>query len=208
MSIIASAILLSLLTAPSPPPVRLRVDLSFEGLRMWPPYETAVMNEVTHIWSAYGVEIRRARQAPQGAAAQDGVIRLSVVLADAHDAHAPGDVLGSIAFFADAPTPRIVMYPNTIGALVSGTNIVGRSLWEYPVHYRENLLGRAFGRALAHEIGHFLLRSPHHAPAGLMQARHSVNELVAPESRHFDLSEEEVRRLPAASAPARELASH
>src|SRR5262249_42676506 len=147
-------------------------------------------------------------QPSQGAAAQDGAIRLSVVLADRHDTHVPGDVLGSIAFFADAPAPRIVMYPDTILALVSGTNIVGRSMWEYPVHYREYLLGRAFGRALAHEIGHFLLRSRHHAPAGLMQARHSVNELVALERRHFDLSEEEVRRLQTGSAPARELASH
>jgi hypothetical protein len=44
-----------------------------------------------------------------------------------------------------------------------------------PIAERELLLGRAMGRALAHEIGHYLLASKLHTARGLMQATHSAS---------------------------------
>jgi hypothetical protein len=44
------------------------------------------------------------------------------------------------------------------------------------------------GRALAHAIGHFLLRSRDHSPRGLMRSRHAVRELVSVDRRRFFLS--------------------
>jgi hypothetical protein len=47
------------------------------------------------------------------------------------------------------------------------------------------LLGRAMGRALAHEIGHYLLASKLHTARGLMQASHTASEFFGADRRSF-----------------------
>ena len=46
----------------------------------------------------------------------------------------------------------------------------GRAFAEWPPALAAQMTGRALGRVLAHEIGHYLLASPAHARNGLMQA--------------------------------------
>ena len=48
---------------------------------------------------------------------------------------------------------------------------------EWPTILRHVVLGRVLGRALAHEIGHFLLRSRGHSQIGLMRANQSIADL-------------------------------
>jgi hypothetical protein len=48
-----------------------------------------------------------------------------------------------------------------------------------PPRFTEPLLGRALGRALAHEIGHYLFGAGH-ARDGLMRARFTAEEMVEP----------------------------
>jgi hypothetical protein len=48
---------------------------------------------------------------------------------------------------------------------------------------------------LAHEIGHYVLRSPRHGPGGLMQPVQFADVLVAAERRVFGLSAAEAARL-------------
>jgi len=48
------------------------------------------------------------------------------------------------------------------------------------------------GRALAHELGHFLLRSRTHSPKGLMRPSQALPDLVSPDRRPFTLSAGEV----------------
>jgi hypothetical protein len=202
MSIIASTILLSLLTAPPP---RLRINVSFEGLRMWQRREAAAMDEVAGIWRRYGVEVRSA---PSGTIGRDADITLAVVLTDRSDRRVPDDALGSIQFFDESPEPRIVMYPNTIATLMSEATFVGLKASEWSVDLRERLIGRVLGRALAHEIGHFLLRSRGHSAAGLMRARPAIADLVANERQPFGLLASEVERLAAVAPPSVRTASH
>jgi hypothetical protein len=57
----------------------------------------------------------------------------------------------------------------------------------------DQLLSRALGRVLAHEIGHFLLRFPAHAAAGLMAAQHTVDDLTDPSRLSFQLHQLEPR---------------
>ena len=52
---------------------------------------------------------------------------------------------------------------------------------------RETRLARAMGRALAHEIGHYLLESKEHTLTGLMRANVSANEFFGPGNRQFKL---------------------
>jgi hypothetical protein len=54
---------------------------------------------------------------------------------------------------------------------------------------RRTYLSRALGRALAHEIGHYVLASRAHTPHGLMKARHLAGELFGPSRRVFEITE-------------------
>ncbi len=186
----ASALTLSLgLTATAPPRARVLIDLVFDS-PMRPLLEASAMNEVAAIWSAYAVDVRTL--GPDDAA-RDGAIRLDVVLAYDADRRRAEGALGSIRFLDEVPEPVIVMYPNTIAALVQSGPLNGRSFNDWPSAYRDLMLGRVFGRALAHEIGHFLLRSSVHADVGLMRPRHPVPLLVAPDRQRFVLTPDEAR---------------
>ena len=50
------------------------------------------------------------------------------------------------------------------------------------------LIGRALGRALAHELGHVLLASKTHTPHGLMQATRGASDFFGPEAVHFEIT--------------------
>ena len=50
------------------------------------------------------------------------------------------------------------MYPDAIAALVSTTRFGTEDIYS-PAAFRDLILGRVLGRALAHGMGHFLLRS-------------------------------------------------
>jgi hypothetical protein len=156
------------------------------------------MEEVTRIWAAYGVDIRKA--SPDDAE-WDGARRLTVILADHPDPadhpkrHVAGSVLASIAFLDDLPRPTIVVYPSAIAAIVSDSKLQGLPASEWPPDLRELVLGRVLGRALAHEIGHFLLRSRSHSAIGLMRANPSVTDLVERSRQNFFLSADDEKRL-------------
>jgi len=56
---------------------------------------------------------------------------------------------------------------------------------------RETMLGRAMGRALAHEMGHYLLASKAHSVKGLMRAKRTAVEFFAIERTRFELDAEQ-----------------
>ena len=75
MPTIASTLLLCLLGLAASPWPRLHVDIVFEGTPMRPRREAAAMEEVTRIWAAHGVDVRRANPDDAG---WDGARRLTV----------------------------------------------------------------------------------------------------------------------------------
>jgi hypothetical protein len=60
---------------------------------------------------------------------------------------------------------------------------------------REILLARAMGRALAHELGHYIAASKTHTSRGLMKAVHSAYELFGPPRDQFGLAAAEQQRM-------------
>ena len=66
---------------------------------------------------------------------------------------------------------------------------------DWPDLLRDLVYGRVMGRALAHEVGHYLLRSRQHSEVGLMRAQQSVVDLVALDRRQFALSIGEMKQL-------------
>ena len=64
-------------------------------------------------------------------------------------------------------------------------------LWNAGQHHLRDLqVGVVAGRAVAHEIGHYLLDTSTHAPAGLMRATFDAAEFADLESDAFDLDPE------------------
>jgi hypothetical protein len=104
--------------------------------------------------------------------------------------------LGWITFSASgAPEPVIELSRgNAVWMLDANASDRDR-----PTRGREMLLERALGRALAHELGHYLLAMKSHASVGLMRGVHSRDEFFSPSPASFQLNRQELAMLAARS---------
>ena len=75
-------------------------------------------------------------------------------------------------------------YANARQMMEEARGVIGL-IDQMPIMQRETLLSRAMGRALAHELGHYLLASKVHTERGLMKAIMTAVELFTPDSRGF-----------------------
>jgi len=171
---------------------RLQIEIVFDGTPLPPKREASAMREIRQIWARYGVDVHRSSA---DAVRTDRAVRLAVTVVDHDVPYLPPGALGSIGFVDEVPEPAIAMYPGAIDSLVSNVEFFGRNEHDWPAPLRDLLVGRVMGRALAHEIGHFLLRSRTHSPAGLMRAAPPLFDLTTPEWRGFALTEAEASRL-------------
>jgi hypothetical protein len=159
--------------------------------------------EASLVWSPYGVAIDVA--APGTASGEHEVLTVVLVERPRSSAASKGlRPLGAITFDPDGmPEPVIAVFLADILCFVSGARVVGTSEWQWPPKMREEVIGRVLGRVLAHEVGHYLLRSPQHASEGLMQRVQFGDAFVRLERHGFKLSEAEAARIaPAPSARA------
>ena len=89
------------------------------------------------------------------------------------------------------PEPDVhVSRANALRLLGLASPLVGR-VDDMPRLQQEMLLGRAMGRALAHELGHYLLSSKAHAARGVMQGTLSAWEFFSAERPQLALSPDE-----------------
>jgi len=187
---LACSLLLSLLGVSASTP-RLSVDVVVTSATVPPHVKAWAIEEAARIWSPYGVDIRPSNAEDAG---RDGAVRLGITFADRQTGREPTGMLGSIVFHGDSPEPAIVLYPAAVSELVATAALL-RFESQRPAEYRDRVLARVLGRALAHEVGHFLLRWKGHSSAGLMRAHQVTPDLTAPERRYFILSADEVKRL-------------
>jgi hypothetical protein len=176
-------------------PVQIRLGLV---VRRNPAVARAVVagaiEEAASIWADYGVSVVEIPAPPNQPWPVDAV--LSVELSNRPISGAAGvkawqTNLGAIRFARDgSPTDQIeLFYP---GVMRFATMLGAR----------DRLAPRIAGRVLAHEIGHYLLRSPRHATDGLMVAVHRATELASTDRRQFVLATADVGRLRGLWAPA------
>jgi hypothetical protein len=141
----------------------------------------ALLHEAAAVWRAAGVQIMWQ---PRGASAD-----VRVVIGGG-GGHAGDEVLplGWISFDDDGtPVPMIYLsYTNARMLLIGARDSLG-NMEAMPVVQRHTYLSRAMGRALAHELGHYLLGSKLHAEKGLMRARHSSWQFFGPDRDGFRL---------------------
>ena len=172
------------------PPQHVRVDVTVQGVPEPPALVAAAIAEAADIWAAYDVDIQMSG-ANDGA--PDRAVSLVVTLAPVNRRKETG-TLGSIDFSGGTPTPVIKLYPEAASALIAAVASSRReNTW--PAAPADRVLARVLGRALAHEVGHFLLRSKSHSTARLMRADLIGSDLMAPGHRGLVLSMDEVRRL-------------
>ena len=194
-----AALALTLVLDPAGP-IQLGVDIS--ALAAMPPRELLAMRrEADAVWKPYGVALTwfhstgRALTPP---GLQDVLTISRDDSADRLASRTPAARrLGSVLFLEGSDTAE-----NTVALSVEATRqTVDQARWangrvaDWPASLREELLGRALGRVLAHEIGHYLLVWRAHTPDGLMSAAFRGEILIRPERRAFELSELLVPRL-------------
>jgi hypothetical protein len=153
----------------------------------------AAVAEAAGVWAGYGVSI-----AAVGAATDGGVV-LPVTLIESRGLPVhPGwrGALGALRFTAaGAPTPAITVFVTDIEQCIAGAHVLGAPEWRWPLRLRDEVFGRVLGRVLAHEIGHYLLRSPRHTRDGLMRSEQLIDDLVSPSRSRYMLTAADVARL-------------
>lgn len=203
MLIAAAAFALTIAAPPSTPPMIVHVTT-----------ETALpaglvrrlMSEADAIWRSVGVTFQwrvagegvSTKHASPLSPAHHGAVAptLRVVIGDDPGiARETGRPLGWILFEDDRPEQEIyVSYANASALLNESGGIVGH-IQSMPRLQREMLLGRAMGRALAHEIGHYLSGAKSHTSSGLMMAVHTAAELFSSERNRFKIAPAEQQRI-------------
>lgn len=153
-----------------------------------------MMRETIKLWRAAGVHVTWSTLPPGGTAEAPIMERsrpqVSVIITPAPPeelqpgaAHAP--VLASILFIGGKPTTLIGAYPGEVQRLLETVRLETRAIGDRPAALQHRMMGRVLGRAIAHELGHFLFNSADHAPDGLMRAKHRLDDLTSPFPQAF-----------------------
>jgi hypothetical protein len=212
---VAAAITLNLTALPAgaaagtaaPPPAGhrvVRVGIEPDGpSSAAAPHTAAMIAEADAIWRAYGVTVVWLQTGDAREIATCDV-RLTLGFAPGSDAGSrPADPLrhgrpglGAIWFDESGlPARAVTIDAAMIAAQIRETRLNGRPLDGWPPGLVDTIVGRALGRVLAHELGHYLLSSPAHAPAGLMRAAFDSRRLAGWDRRPFMLSPAALPRL-------------
>src|SRR5262245_14387741 len=173
------ALALAAAIAPLPSPIELQIDIS--ALATMPPRQLQGMTrEASEIWKSHGVALTwltAERELPRGT-------RPVLKVVDAPPAAATASSrLGSIVYREGHMIPEhtLELVVETIGRLVEDTPWVNRRVRDWPPSVRSMLIGRALGRVLAHEIGHYLFAWRTHTDHGLMRQSFRRDLLVDPD---------------------------
>jgi len=155
----------------------------------------AVVDEAAAIWAPYGVTVTATRQLVRPQVSPDQWITLIV-----RDASLPGpgrpfrdgrQQLAGLVFTAGVPGHLMTASWNVARDMAAGAGLPGAA--------GNDLAARLLGRAVAHEIGHYLLRTRDHAPRGLMRAVFTVRDVRGDRSELL-LEPAQIRALEAGTA--------
>ena len=121
-----------------------------------------IREEASAIWASAGISFEWHRVDSEARALE---WPLDITVDDRRASAEPGGALGWIMFTDSRPEHSIHLSRACADDLVRATpGLIDAS---FAAH--ETLVGRALGRALAHELGHYLLRSKAHSSSGLMR---------------------------------------
>jgi hypothetical protein len=193
--ILSSAVLtllpvLSVFGASSPPkPATLTIVLDFQGERSARSV-TEMEQEAARILKSAGLELNWRSRSDATAESYDDLVVV----------HFRGKcVLEPVPYLYDERGPLAFTY-STEGSLQPFSEVacdritasVRSAMFSGDYKHADQLMGRAMGRVLAHEVVHMLSRSPSHGHEGVTRPALSGRQLIA---EHLALSPEEMERL-------------
>ena len=152
-----------------------------------------ITKEVRTIWAPYMEVVLTTGD--QSCVRCDG--RLEVQFTDAPSVSGPETdaALGWIRFVNGQPEPIVSVSIDRARRALADAVWMGRQLHTLPPAVTRRFLSQAVARTIAHEMGHFVLRSALHQSAGLMKARFSIRDLMAGDPGRLKLSPFEEARL-------------
>ena len=160
-----------------------------------PAIVAAALDEAAAVWRGSGVALRWTID-PRDAEPADPGCALRVVIEDAPPA-ARGTMmpLGWIGFDgSNTPTDEIHLSFSNVMTLIQDAE--GADVASRLTHVELNLLtSRALGRALAHEIGHYLLGSKEHTRSGLMQSGRPATDFFSPGRERFAIAPAQLKEI-------------
>ena len=159
----------------------------------------AMIRETAALWRPHGVAFRWSAVARRDPPARDEVKVVNdgcgepicLPAGTKADVARRAATLGAVVFIDGSTTPENTLMLS-VDAVVQSLERVkwqNRRVADLPGNARDHLIGRALGRVLAHEIGHYLLASRFHAQDGLMRSEFRADQLIALSRRQFRLSE-------------------
>jgi hypothetical protein len=98
--------------------------------------------------------------------------------------------LGWIEFVDGRPSNVITVSTTAAGALMKASRWSG-----LPKNFQRIFLERALARAIAHELGHYLLASRQHTRQGLMRGQLTAEDIMQPARSSYRLDRAQVQRL-------------
>jgi len=168
------------------------------------PVACHAVAETAALWAPYNVSITSLNPSSGPCGGGSALRRPDAVLTVRLSSPPGGDAarawsspFGSIRFQSDTdPESMILLHYDAILTLGLRTiSMSGAREHAWPGVVRDRVLGRMTGRVVAHEIGHWLLRSRNHAATGMMRARQTTDDLADPGRRGFALMPTDVARL-------------
>lgn len=173
------------------------VQLVIVGTPTAPDVIQHATKQAAAIWRPYGIVVGAEHDLTM-CPADTPTEAVTVVMSDVSAISAKLQLprLGQIDFAADGtPDSEIVIASEYLQNEVEKASWSGQPLGNRPQTLRRQAAGRAIGRVLAHELGHYLLRMPGHGPRGLMRPVYSIPALLEPQTRKYRLAERDAARL-------------
>src|SRR5262245_11297945 len=189
-----SLLLAAALAGASLPPVHIALTFDTQS-RIPPAVAAAAVREAAAIWSEHRVVVDRALPC----ASEPGeAIVLTVHRGYGLTPAAPNMkvALGAIAFAEDGtPDSLVTVFFDRLLRSIEHERLGDVAEERWPPDLRQRIVGRALGRVIAHEIGHYLLGTRTHSSSGLMQSVQSFAEPFGLPQGSFFLSRAEGRRM-------------
>jgi len=182
------------------PPVTLTVRAA---ATIPPQVVNAALDEAASVWREAGIALLTQHDddesSPSDRAATDHRslprgLSIAVVFDDGPPTMK--DFVGTIGWIqfdaSNTPMPEIHLVHANVIEMMRG--MYGEATMNQMTQaQRQTYLSRALGRALAHEVGHFLFQSKVHSSGGLMKARQAAGALFGPDRKAFVVSVEQRR---------------
>jgi hypothetical protein len=157
----------------------------------------ALETEAAAVWRPYGVDVAwfnaNADCNADDRMSGTPVDRMLRLVADAGETS--NGALGAVRFEKGIPDDTIHLLYAPLTRIVLESSIGSWSIGLLAPSLRDRMVGQAFGRVVAHELGHILLGLPSHDKSGLMRSRFDSVDLVGWDSDRLKLSKPDAHRL-------------